>query len=412
MSSGCHTTMLPGRGVHAPVAQHACQTCHAPDSGTHAYPLLFPKDQLCVTCHDTGARHIVEHKAMTPDACLACHDPHASAGPALLTRGSTTQTCLQCHPRPELPVLHAPYATDRCEVCHDPHGSDTRSLLLAKSTTDSCRTCHPQEVSRIESAQSSHRSVKGDCVGCHSPHAAPAKGLLSAPLSESCLGCHNDVGKTVSGAAVSHEPVIKGERCVRCHDPHASDHRGMLRQKQQDLCLSCHSKPQTSASGKVVAAMTLPDSTHASPSHEDCAGCHSVHGANHQGLLRAASPALPLGPYDSKNYALCFSCHDPKLADLAAATQFRDGDRNLHQAHLRAGERSRGCSACHDAHATDRPMLIAENVRFEGSNWAMSMGFVKTPDGGRCGAGCHEPLSYSRSRPSQPPATPKNGGAP
>jgi len=404
VTSGCHAGMMPGKGVHAAVAAHSCQSCHAPDSGGHKYPLSRPKDQLCVLCHDLGAKHLVEHKAMTPDACLACHDPHSTKGPSLLTQGSTTQTCLQCHPRPELPVQHAPYATDRCELCHDPHGSDTRALLLAKSPTETCRTCHAGVVAKIQTAAFSHASVKGACVGCHAPHAAAVKGLLSAPISDTCISCHEDIGRTVSTAKVPHSPVTSGQRCLGCHDAHASDQPDMLTQKQQALCLSCHSKAVTAEGGRTIAAMTIPDSLQTAPAHENCANCHNAHGSDHASILREANVKLPSGPYDPRNSALCFSCHDATLAQSPLATNFRDGDKNLHRAHMQAGERSRSCSSCHDPHATDQPVMIAPTVRFEGSSWSMPMNFVRTPEGGRCGSGCHEPLSYSRTR--------KPGGAP
>lgn len=399
LTARCHVAMSDGGPTHRPATGHACQLCHAPDIGGHRFPLRGPKTELCSACHDTGGSHRVQHKAMTDEGCLSCHDAHVQRSKAQLVGASIRETCARCHPRTEGAVLHAPYAAERCELCHDPHGSDTRSLLRTRTVADTCRECHPSAVRAVETGLHTHNAVEGSCLGCHAAHASSAKGLLNSPARDSCVVCHADVGNAVSGATVTHDPVLKGEQCVRCHDPHASEHPSMLRSAQAAVCLSCHAKPVPASGGRMIAAMaSLANApvVHGAVQHGDCSACHSVHGGTHARLLRDTNATLPLGPYDLRNYALCFSCHDSKLADAASSTQFRDGDRNLHQLHLKRGEQSRGCAACHAVHAGDQPRLIARTVNFEGSGWAMTLGFTLTPTGGRCGSGCHEALEYSR----------------
>lgn len=429
MTARCHTAVADAPVVHAPITAHACDTCHAPDAGSHKYPLARAKEKLCITCHDVGSSHLVQHKAMSEaDSCLLCHDPHASNTRALLARTpakTDINACDKCHPRDQGSVSHRAYAENRCEICHAPHGGDNPGLLLASSVANNCRVCHAATVRDVETKSHSHRDLKGSCVACHSPHAAPFKGLLAAPPRESCVTCHADVGAAVDGATVSHDPVLKDEQCIRCHDPHGTNQPGMLRTSQADTCLSCHDKPLKSTEGRAIPSMaSLADQPviHGSAIHGQCSACHSVHGGNHAKLLREVNNTIPLGPYDARNYALCFSCHDSHLADSPARTQFRDDTRNLHQVHLRNGDKSRSCAACHAVHAGDQPRLIAKFANFEGSNWAMPIGFTLLPDGGRCGPGCHEPLSYSRKpggikanpapHTTPAPSGASNGGAP
>lgn len=415
VTAECHSAMSGLVSTHAPVAASACQVCHAPDRGGHEYPLIGTRDAVCASCHDTGAHHRFQHKAMGDDGgCLACHDPHASRAPFLLVGESINQTCARCHPKTEGSVHHKPYLQGRCDSCHDPHSAENADLLLGGSGEDHCRRCHEPVVRAVETGAHSHRKAEGSCLACHAPHAAEHKSLLVAQPRSLCIACHADVGKEVSGAVVSHDPLLKGDQCATCHDPHASEHPAMLRDSQARVCLSCHDKQVKAADGRPIPAMaeSLASSpvVHGAVRRGDCSACHSVHGSSHAKLLRAANAPALSGPYDIRNYALCFACHDKDLASGPGNTQFRDGVRNLHEVHLNAGTKSRGCATCHAVHSGDLPRLIAKNVNYEGSGWVMPMEFKLTADGGSCAPGCHEPLSYSR-RPGGARA-PSNGGAP
>ena len=189
----------------------------------------------------------------------------------------------------------------------------------------------------------------------------------------------------------------------------------MLRADQPTLCLRCHAKPVVAADGRTIGAMggglAAAAMTHGPVAMGQCSQCHSVHGANHARLLKDVAGETLSEGVDARNYALCFSCHDKGLlaALTAAATQFRDGDTNLHRSHLAAGAgRSHGCAACHNAHGADGPKLIAQAVPYQGSTWLMPMGFEITPDGGSCSPGCHEAISYSR----RPGGVKSRGGGP
>lgn len=414
MSARCHTALADAPVTHAPSASGRCESCHAPDAGNHTYPLRSPKAEACTSCHDTGGHQLFQHRAMSADSCLACHGPHVSRTAALLVGASMPATCVTCHPATQGRVRHAPYAADRCDACHDPHGADNRALLANGEGADACRACHAAVVHAVDSAPHSHRTIEGSCLACHAPHAAEHKALLHATTREVCIACHADVAQTVAGATVSHDPVLKDHQCVTCHDPHASRNAFMLRDTQAQVCLSCHDKPVTAADGRKVpemaTALAHAPTIHGAVRVGNCSDCHSVHGGTHARLLRQTNAKVLTDTYDARNYALCFSCHDSALAGSGAATAFRDGARNLHETHLRSGDKSRSCASCHAVHSSDLPRLMARTVNFEGSGWQMPLNFELTKDGGRCGPGCHEPLEYSRRAGGAKGV--KNGGTP
>lgn len=400
VTAECHAMRGATPWLHTPIARGECASCHAPDTGGHVYPLVREKGELCSSCHDTTWHTPVQHAAMTDEACLECHDPHAALTNDLLRAKTVRETCSACHPRSEGLVTHTPYADDRCELCHNSHGSDRRGLLRTATLEDNCRSCHVAAADRTQTSPHSHAKVEGSCLACHAPHTASHKGMLAAEARELCVSCHREIGETIAGATVSHDAVLKGERCARCHDPHGSDHPNMLRADQASTCLSCHDKEVKAADGRTVASMAgLADrvAAHDVAGHQECAGCHSVHGGSHARLLKGVAQEVPMGPYDARNFSLCFSCHDSLLASLPGATEFRDGERNLHAVHLNPSDgKSRGCASCHAVHAVGEPRLIAKVINFEGSGWNMPMDFTLREDGGSCGGACHEPLRYSR----------------
>jgi len=413
MTARCHTELVNVPVAHKPVVERACATCHRPDTGNHVYPIRDDPRRMCTQCHDAIKPTRIQHASMSDDACMACHDPHKGRDQYLLAAASTQANCVQCHPSHAGQVRHAAAVGQHCEMCHDPHGSDNRGLLTAPSVRENCRECHAAVVNASDHKRHTHNNVKGSCIGCHDPHAAENKGLLPASQRETCLSCHKDVVETIADATVTHDPLLVSEPCTRCHDAHASDHPAMLVASQTNVCLSCHAKPVVARDGRSIpsmAALLERPVTHGAIAAGECSACHSVHGGNHRTLLREANTIAPHGPYDSRHFALCYSCHDPRLVTDTNRTQFRNGSRNLHDAHLRSGERSMGCGACHVVHSGDLPRLIAKTVNFEGSAWQMPMGFSLTATGGRCASACHETLEYSRAGDGV--RTQRHGGTP
>jgi predicted CXXCH cytochrome family protein len=130
-----------------------------------------------------------------------------------------------------------------------------------------------------------------------------------------------------------------------------------------------------------------------------CDACHLGHSSPHGDLL---AKAYPLGLYAESappTFELCFGCHDARLAtaERTDATQFRDGDRNLHHVHTR-GKKGRTCALCHEPHASAHPGLTRDAVSLGPRAWRVAIGFRRTETGGACASGCHQQMSY-RNRP-------------
>ncbi len=294
MTAECHASRLDVPVAHKSVQQGSCNECHKPDIGGHVFPLIDTKSELCGKCHDMGARHPAQHKAMTDDGCLACHGPHGGSTFALLVKQSSKDTCASCHDAATGPIRHEPYANDRCEICHDVHGSSTRQLLFAGTVEESCRVCHPAIVQATDAGIHTHASVKGGCVGCHSPHAAEAKGLLPVPTKDLCMSCHAEIREMVVDATFSHESVLHTESCTRCHDAHASDQPGMLHGTETALCLSCHSKDIVATNGRTIPNKSkLAGMSENVRGHRECASCHSVHGGTNMLLTPELITRVP-----------------------------------------------------------------------------------------------------------------------
>lgn len=397
LDSGCHADLSNAPVVHAATASAACDRCHAPDAGDHRYPMLRTGAALCTQCHTAQGDH-GSHPGTGEQACLECHVPHASHTPGLLRTDAALGTCDRCHHTEQESLKHAPFAAGACNACHNPHTSEPASAA------EQCATCHQDVATRAALATHSHRSLEGGCGSCHAPHGAASPNLLAASTRDACGRCHQLAAESLTDSRRSHNSVLRDVSCVRCHDAHGSNNGAMLLHSQKDVCLECHSKPIAAASGRTVESMAnlaAGSTSHGAISHAQCSACHSMHGASHDQAVKLANQQVPMGPFDVANYALCFSCHDTALTRSWSATQFRDGQVNLHQLHLTRGgdtDRSRGCGACHAVHESSQPRLIATSVNFEGSGWKMPMGFTLTHNGGTCGSSCHEPMTYSRAR--------------
>ena len=52
----------------------------------------------CIKCHgDKRGPFTFEHAAVKMQGCAACHEPHGSANPRMLTRHEVRFVCLECH---------------------------------------------------------------------------------------------------------------------------------------------------------------------------------------------------------------------------------------------------------------------------------------------------------------------------
>ena len=203
----------------------------------------------------------------------------------------------------------------------------------------------------------------------------PVRPVAAAPTipgatyvgSETCNGCHEDVGKKMEpslhgkllGTKLSKGP-LQAQGCEGCHGPgskhmeNPADPMGNLRfgknsplvaADQNAVCLQCHAR------GKQILWAGSPHESH----DVTCVTCHAVHGPRtEKAQLKLVRPER----YDSRGqtldaaeYDLCGQCHQVK------AMQFQ---RSSHMPMTARGEGGRmTCGSCHNPHGTTTEKLIA-----------------------------------------------------
>ncbi len=419
-----------------------CHNCHNLKGDLPDYKKMIPS-ATCATgqCHPQMGKGKFVHGPVGSGTCIACHNPHGTPNPNMVTRPGR-EGCYICHEtqREEFKgkVIHSPVAEGACSDCHNPHQSDMKFQLKGTSQQDLCFNCHD---SNLIKKSNLHTPLKGgDCIACHSAHSSPNERLLTAPLEKICFSCHEDVKKGLSKKYV-HKPVK--ENCQKCHDPHSSSQKAQLRKVEAEMCIDCHK----SLHAKTIQALSKPKFPHqpvqkgeCSSCHgvhftdfekllkaplkgicltchkglgekvnaskffhgpvvqNDCAACHETHGSPNPKILKSYFPAEFYVSYRTENYAICFDCHNKDIAlhaKTSELTDFRNGDQNLHFAHVNKDKKGRSCKACHEVHSGNQSKHIREEVPY-GKMWSYPIRYTKTSTGGTCVVGCHKPLSYDR----------------
>lgn len=141
-------------------------------------------------------------------------------------------------------------------------------------------------------------------------------------------------------------------------------------------------------------------SIHSPVNDGSCAACHNVHGGDRKKFLLKEFPDTNYVSYNARFYGLCFDCHNSDLAKYektVTATEFRNGDKNLHFVHVNK-DNGRNCKICHDPHMSLQEKLIRPFYKGFGK-WDIPIKFEKTFTGGGCVAGCHKPYYYDRLKP-------------
>lgn len=105
--------------------------------------------------------------------------------------------------------VHQPFVNHQCRSCHN----DNNSMAAEEYMLTSCQTCH----ARYFSKEVRHFPVsEKQCMECHLPHRGQQLALLTQPLFDVCIECH-DEPEDLSERAHTVQGV---ERCTACHDPH------------------------------------------------------------------------------------------------------------------------------------------------------------------------------------------------
>ena len=405
LAEQCHANLRSGAVVHAPLGDgdDACELCHEADGKNHAFSYPAKGAELCYNCHDSVTDKKLIHAPLEDqeDSCSICHNPHSSANKKLLNFEETNDLCLSCHGEvAEGGLYHDAEKIEACVACHKPHSSDTESYLRAK-VPELCYSCHKDIKDNITGAVMVHGPVSMGCSTCHNAHQKLAGKGLAKTTPDLCLDCHEDFKPTVAEMSARHHLLLEGKNCARCHDPHASKTEHLLLGDQQSLCLNCHAKKVKSADGRVIAnlkqVLAKGVHTHGAGKSLDCAMCHQPHANKEYRFLRGKYPQTFYSPYTANAYGLCFTCHDESLAaaaQTADATEFRNGQSNLHYLHVNKERQGRSCRACHGLHGSKYPHMLSESAPF--GQWRIPINFTATQNGGSCGPGCHRGKTYDR----------------
>ena len=115
LAQGCHEAMAPRaeQFAHEPFVRGQCQTCHTISqahtngdvTGLQSHEASLKDIEVCASCHERtglGYNHPVGQATDPVTGGLltctsSCHDPHASAYPALLRHPNNDSLCLNCH---------------------------------------------------------------------------------------------------------------------------------------------------------------------------------------------------------------------------------------------------------------------------------------------------------------------------
>jgi predicted CXXCH cytochrome family protein len=296
---------------------------------------------------------------------------------------------------------HGPYEAGDCSVCHQKNDPKNPGPLV-KAGNELCYSCH-EEFADIMARKFKHPPAVESCNGCHNPHNSKEKKLLVAEQAAMCFECHADIKTIAQKSKVKHDALTTGAKCSNCHNPHAANVERMLVQLPFDLCVSCHSRDGISdgRGGFLTNFKKWLDQNriwHKPVAAKDCSACHKTHGGANFRLLVANYPKQFYAPYDLKNYALCYGCHNDKVVsepETTTLTSFRDGSRNLHFVHVNKAERGRTCRACHEVHASNQDHHIRDGVPYGPKGWILKLNYTKTPTGGSCAKTCHETKTYT-----------------
>jgi predicted CXXCH cytochrome family protein len=255
-----------------------------------------------------------------------------------------------------------------------------------------------------------HKAMEKGCENCHDVHGSNLANEIIKPVPDLCITCHQKIQERAVNAKYKHSVVMSDSSCQTCHTPHGSDIPKLMNDLPAVICMKCHKDPIPRDGKPTVAAVSevLDPNTHKHGSIKDgqCSGCHDVHGGDRPELLVKVYNKTFYQRFSPENYALCFTCHDPKLVteeQTSTATAFRNGTRNLHFVHANSGDRDKSCSVCHSAHASLNPRILRDNVTF--GTWQMPIRYRKTDTGGNCYPGCHATWAYDREHPVPRPTT-------
>jgi DmsE family decaheme c-type cytochrome len=208
-----------------------------PDSETRVKPDIWfttktttaavDQNRTCLTCHQGGKRiHWQSSAHATRDVpCTACHQVHVSHDPVRV-KARQSETCYACHKEQRVQAsqpFHHPINEGKvtCSDCHNPHGSAGPAMVARDSINATCYTCHSEKRGPFVR---NHQPVQENCALCHSPHGTTHASLLKMPSPFLCQQCHEPlthegtIPGNVGGAGTGvNRAILLARGCSNCH---------------------------------------------------------------------------------------------------------------------------------------------------------------------------------------------------
>lgn len=175
----CHTAHSRETGRNVASSITFISPANAEKPGFSTVKLLKTSEpQLCLGCH-SEVKHQFQlpfhHKVLEGVIrCSDCHNPHGGfeLKQSRLATGADA-ACIKCHADKQGPFVyeHAPVKTEGCVACHTPHGSSNPRLLTTARVGQLCLTCHSvaHGVGAEEPAGPQHNqnAQYANCTNCH-----------------------------------------------------------------------------------------------------------------------------------------------------------------------------------------------------------------------------------------------------
>lgn len=174
-------------------SQVTCITCHTIHGTREDLVARKPAaiNRLCANCHSNEwsqffrpYAHRLTQGAMS---CVDCHNPHGNFLPGNRQMFAANEPgCFRCHAeyRGPFPFEHAVVKTEGCTACHMPHGSSNPKLLTRHLVRLVCLECHANMNPTGAAITSRPRNIGGVPPSFHN---------ISNPLFQNCTICHTKV---------------------------------------------------------------------------------------------------------------------------------------------------------------------------------------------------------------------------
>ena len=403
-----------------------CLACHDPTRqvGGQVNPLAdwATSAHALSTAKISSQAGVGSYTTVGGAACISCHTPHNSAGPARLLRGQNEQACIACHNGGSNVSPMAPYAN-----------------VFAEYAAPKIGHPFPASPNAHDAAESTllNNNRHATCVDCHRGHGSEPVGVFPPPpliriSQKDVLGINASDGTSVLTPAVN-----QYENCLRCHGTSSGKQVQLiygyfpvravsagdpLNQIPQFAVSATSSHPvfhaRSSAlpqpsllanmlnldgvtQGRAMGTQILCTDCHNSDDNRESggSGANGPHGSRWTHILerryefsQAASPGQAISnlfpnPDLSTNgpYALCAKCHD--LPNQVA----KNTSWNQHSTHINLGL---SCSVCHIAHGMGAASgtisgerLVNFDVNVVASNGGLPISYNRGPN--TCVLVCH-----------------------